>query len=214
MLRFEQHDQATSADAADADNLVRDVDKAILAQDCGAMWLERGQVTGEESPQLFAFAANDIIVTGDQGRMFHNPSLSIDNSGQLVERAETVLPGGFRCRCSRAFAALLAHRCGECVDFEAQVVQLERAEPSRAGHGFSIPAHRGAGCRSRFFVRQFVVACCNHDAGSQTFEIPFEWPRGRLIEVIHVEHQPAIRSVEQPEVRQVGVPTQLHLQIG
>ena len=160
------------------------------------MWLERGQVTGEESRQLFAFAADDIIVTGNQGRTFHNPSLSIDDGSQLLERAEAVLPGGLCCCCGGPFPAFLAHRCCECIDFETQVVQFERAEPSRAGHGFSIPAHRCAARCSGFFVRQFVVACCDHDAGSQTFEIPFEWPGSRLVEVVHVEDQPSVGSVE------------------
>ncbi len=54
------------------------------------------------------------------------------------------------------------------------------------------------------------MAAGHGEARRQALHVPFERAGERLVEVVHVEDEPALRSAEQAEVRQVRVTAQLH----
>ena len=63
-------------------------------------------------------------------------------------------------------------------------------------------------------VREAVDARRHGNAGRQPFDIPFEWSGKRFVKVIEIEHRLAVRTVEPPEISQVGVAAQFDPEIG
>ena len=55
-----------------------------------------------------------------------------------------------------------------------------------------------------------VVPCGHRDARGQPLDVPLERAGQRLVEVVHVEHQPPVQRAEHAEVEQVRVAAQLH----
>ena len=53
-----------------------------------------------------------------------------------------------------------------------------------------------------------------HQAGRQPLEVPLPRPDGRLVEVVHVEHDDAARRPVEPEVHAVGVAAELRADAG
>ncbi len=83
------------------------------------------------------------------------------------------------------------------------------------------PAHEvavGAGARERDGARllppEAVAASGDDEAGDEPLDVPLERTRQRLVEVVDVEDERALRRAVQAEVEQVGVPAQLHLEVG
>ena len=59
-----------------------------------------------------------------------------------------------------------------------------------------------------------VAASGDDEAGDEPLHVPLERPRQRLVEVVDVEDQRALRRAVQAEVEEVGVAAQLHLEAG
>jgi len=79
------------------------------------------------------------------------------------------------------------------------------------------PAIRGRDVEhalTRALGGEAVVAGRDLEAGSEALDVPLERSRRRLVEVVDVEHQAAVGRGEPPEVGQVGVTAELHLEIG
>jgi len=66
----------------------------------------------------------------------------------------------------------------------------------------------------RVAIGEPVVAGGDGEARRQPLDVPFERRRERLVEVVHVEHQPPVGRREHAEVQQVRVTARLHPDIG
>ncbi|MEZ5298679.1 MAG: hypothetical protein R2697_21080 [Ilumatobacteraceae bacterium] len=88
---------------------------------------------------------------------------------------------------------------------DAEIVQLERVGVGGPGHRLSVGSDGGE-CGATALRRFDAVVTRRHDdAGGEPLDVPFERAGERLVEVVEVEHQPAVGAVEEPEVGQVGV---------
>ena len=91
---------------------------------------------------------------------------------------------------------------------------LDAGRAECLGDELAVTAH-GRTCRgARLLSREAIVARCDGDACCEALDVPFERPRERLVEIIEVEHQFAVRRMVPTEVSQVGVAAELHRQPG
>ena len=82
------------------------------------------------------------------------------------------------------------------------------------GHRLPVGGDAGAGCRTRVGRREAVVPPADHEARRHALHVVLERSRQRLVEVVQVEQQRALRRGEDAEVRQVRVTAQLDVEPG
>ena len=63
-------------------------------------------------------------------------------------------------------------------------------------------------------ISEGVVLRGKHETRRQTHDVPLEWARVRLVEVVDVEDNGTILPCEKAEVRQMGITAQLHNEPG
>jgi hypothetical protein len=63
-------------------------------------------------------------------------------------------------------------------------------------------------------LAEAVLAARDGDAGDKPLHVPLERAGAGLVEVVAVEDETPVRSGEDPEVREVGVATELHGELG
>ena len=77
-------------------------------------------------------------------------------------------------------------------------------------HPRAVGTDRGHGHDARLGVVEAVFLAGDEHARGKTLDVPLEWTRPRLVEIVEVEHQCAFRAHEDPEVEQVRIATELH----
>ena len=97
------------------------------------------------------------------------------------------------------------------VEIGALVPQVEHQHLGVAGHGRAVGASDGGGRGHRLGLTEAVGPRRHHHAGGQALHVPLPGPGQRLVEVVDVEHQVAIRGRVHAEVHQVGVAADLHV---
>jgi hypothetical protein len=84
-----------------------------------------------------------------------------------------------------------------------ELLHLLPVRANGAEHGFA-----------SLIVGEVPLAPGDLDARGEALEIPLEWPRQRLVEVVQVEHEVALRRCEAAEVEEVSVARELDDEIG
>ena len=78
------------------------------------------------------------------------------------------------------------------------------------GHVFAVGAHGRRGRSARVALRQPEMATRDDDAGGEPLQILFPWSGKRLVEVVDVENDVALRRGKGAEIQQVRVAAGLH----
>src|SRR4051794_22420567 len=94
------------------------------------------------------------------------------------------------------------------------VPDVEVAHGRELTHGGAIGAYARAGHRLSTPRAEPTAPSGHGEAGGEPGDVPLERAGRRFVEVIHVENQVTLRRSEDPEVREVRVTAELHLQLG
>ncbi len=215
----QQRDPGAGSDAADADDLAREIDQLELLEQRPPVARKRLRVGAEKLVQLreheiAAARRGEFADRHDQRRVGHDPRLPFALLRQLRERGEVVVGVRLRDLASRALPgarAQLRAKAFECrFGFELGVPDLQISHRCEFRHRGAI----GRDCREhRAFGRlgaEAVVLRRDHHAAGEALHIPLPRPAERLVEVVDVEHQLPLDGGEQPEVREMGVAAALH----
>ncbi len=190
-----------------------EVDGSVPADDLGAVRRQRAHVALEEVGEPFGTDVVDRVGEWhDQRWLGNDPSPAVDQVGQLLESADAVLSRGLVDRLAVALAKLLV-LVEQCLDIDPEVADIQGTGGQRGGEYPSIAGDGGLRRRTDLLALELVAPAGDGDAGDEPLEVPLEWPRRRLVEVVDIEDEAAVGSVEQTEVRQVGITAQLDPEI-
>ena len=92
------------------------------------------------------------------------------------------------------------------------VVDVEGAHVRVGMHALAIGSDRDVGGALALVLGEPTSPGGNDAARCQTLDVPLERASKRLVEVVHVEQQVALRRGEEAEVREVGVAAELDIQ--
>ncbi len=106
------------------------------------------------------------------------------------------------------------HRVEQVPHLDPGVPDLEVRHAGVPLHPVAVGGHGVEHRPTRVARLETVVAAGDVDARGESFHVPFERARRRLVEVVEVEHQATLGAGERPEVREVRVAAQPHLEIG
>ncbi len=157
-----------------------------------------------------------LVDRDDHGRVVADPQLAVDHLGQLGERPHAVLRLRLRDVLRGALALLGRCQRGELlhdlVDADARIPDVERVHRGVLANRLAVGAghHRVDGLT--LLRAEAAIASRDGEARDEPLHIPLERPRQRLVEVVDVEHERAIRRGIGAEVREVRVAAELRLQ--
>ena len=103
---------------------------------------------------------------------------------------------------------VLQHR----LDLHMRIPDLEVAHPGEGAHRGAVLADGVEHDLVLVLRAVVVVARGDQHARRQALDVPLPGARERLVEVVDVEHEPALGRREHAEVRQVSVAAALHVQ--
>jgi hypothetical protein len=219
----QQEDPGAGADAAHPHHLPRHVDEPELRQQ---MLPVRGQRAGVGAQQGLHLVedplrrlAREQLLDGDHERRHaEDAALAVHDVRELVQRVDAV-PRPRLGQCRRGpldlrRGELRAQPLEEGRDVELGVPDLEVGLPGEPAHGGAVGGRGGQRHPAALFGGEPVLPPGHGEAGQEPLDVPFPGPGERLVEVVDVEHHRPLRGGEDPEVRQVGVTTQLCAQAG
>ena len=169
----------------------------------------------QEVEHLIALQARlEVIDRHDQWRLGDDPCLSVNHARQFREGRHAVLGArlgelllGFLHDLGLELRGELLNRA---LDVQVRVPDVEVLHARE-------PRHRGAvlldGVKDDPLLvldGEAAVARGDQHAHGKALDIPLPRPRERLVEVVDVEHQPALGRGKRAEVRQVRVTAALH----
>ena len=108
----------------------------------------------------------------------------------------------------------LAHRLQQLLLGQMRIPDLQAPHLGEAGHRLPIGRHRRPRHRPGVGLAKAVVPARDREAGRQPLHVILERPRQGLVEIVQAKQQLPLGRGEHPEVRQVRIPTQLHLEAG
>jgi hypothetical protein len=231
----QQNDVGQGADAAHAHDLAGHVQDLEPFQQLAPIIAEGGPVGAEPLMELvFDLVAGqteggfEVAGRDNDRRLADDPVVPVDQLTELRQRLQAV--AGASLRGLLAYGLLLppgdlglllgslgggaAHRLQQLVLVQAGIPDLHRAHRGEAGHRLPVGLGRLQRRRARVALAEAVVAPSDREAGRHPLHVVLERPRQGLVKVVHVEHQPPLGRGERPEVRQVRVAAQLHVQAG
>ena len=184
-------------------------DEAELLEQVAPVALQRSPVAAQQRPQPRPSA-----------RRGRTPSTSssigtISGGSLMIRRSPSTtwvsLASACMLSCVRALATFASARlrtaaraCGRCSCFE-HVVDVEVGVPDVEVRHRGELAHRRRGTRAstleqrsavRSLAREAVVATGDREAGGEALHVPLPRPGQRLVEVVDVEHEPALGRAE------------------
>ncbi len=106
------------------------------------------------------------------------------------------------------------HRVEQVPHLDPGVPDLEVCHVGVPLHPVAVGGHGLEHRPTRVARGETVVAAGHLDACRESLHIPFERAWRRLVEVVEVEHQPTLGTGERPEVGEMRVTAQPHLEIG
>ena len=160
----------------------------------------------------------DVLVVArhvpDQRQLIDDPSLTVDDRGELVDGLEVVV--GLRTRdgvIGKRLGVGTPHRRDHRLDafgVDGEVPGVERRHGGealeQAGVPDGHPEHRLLG----HVVGEALRACRDREARPEALQVPLPRAGQGLVEVVHVEDQVSLRSREASEVEEVTVAAELH----
>jgi hypothetical protein len=205
-----QHERVVGADAAHADDLAGPVDNAVALEEHAPVIRKRTAITVHRERCGGAALRGKVL---DQRWGIDDAKLAFDRLGQLVERSEA---GGLTRLAQHV--GFESARLGPA-DQREQLVHRHVCVPDLEGPHPGARTHSSAVCRRcrpcgliALFGREATLASGDHHARCQAFDIPLEWRRQRLIEVVDIEDEPALGRGEDAEVQHVRIATRLYPQ--
>ena len=106
----------------------------------------------------------------------------------------------------------LPGRLGELVLGQMGVPHLQRPHRRELPHRLPVGGDRRRGHRLRLGLGEAVAVRRHGHARREPLDVVLERPGQRLVEVVDVEDESSLRRAEHPEVRQVRVTAQLHIE--
>ena len=216
-----QGDPGAGSDAPDPHHLASEVDQPVLLQENPPIGLKRLSVLADELVQALHYrlrmhVAGEVFDAFDQWRVSHDLRLAVHHLSQLRKGGHAVL----RARLGRRLLGALelglldlASELGEqLVHLKARIPHIQAAHARELAHRIAVAGDRLQQDRAALLVRIAVVAPRHLHAHRQPLDVPLPRPRKRLIKVVEVKHHPSIRGRKQPEVGQVRVTAELHMQ--
>ena len=193
-------------------------------------------VIGERSPvllhqrahQLLRLVAGDpregqVVDRHDQRRIRDDPQLAVDLIGPFREHPHAVAGSRLRDVLLRLLRLLLAepvrgdlfpHPAHDLLDVHVVVPGIERPHLSCVPHHDPVLAHAPLDDGTSVVGREPALSPEHLDACRQPLQIPFPWAGKCLVEVVDVEQHLALGRSEDPEVRQVRIAAELHVDPG
>ena len=154
---------------------------------------------------LRALFSKEVVDRNDEWRVADEPRLAVHDAYQLVERLDAVLGPGLRHVAGEPLlltpVQLLLHLCGDVVDIQAGVPQVEGPHLSHVVHRLAVGLHHRQVRRPALLGVEAPVSAGDLETGDQPFDVPFEWAGECLVEVVDAEDEPPIRGSEDAEVR-------------
>ncbi len=207
----EQRDEATRADAPDADHLPRQVDELVLLQEMLAVVLERATVLTEEGLDLDGELGR--FDADDERWIVDDPRPAVDDGRELRERLQAVLRPGLRHHGVSVRLRIPARGRGgqDLLGRDVAIPDVEVAHAGELGHPRPVGLNRRHRRLPSGALREPDRARPDHEARGHPLHVPLPRPGERLVEVVQIEHHPAFRRTEDAEVRQVRVTADLRL---
>ncbi len=211
---LQHEDVAARPDAADADHLAGEVERPEVVEQVAPVGRQAAPVRGEPP----ADEVGDVGAVGlgrqvlDQRRIVDDHAPAVDHPGQGVEGLQAgVAPRPADRARDGAPGPGGAQHAGHVVDRHVRVPDRERPHPGRAPDRAAVRRGAARG-RAALGRGEAVGPPGEHEAGGEALEVPLERARQRLVEVVDVEQERALRRGEHPEVHEVGVAAELHRQ--
>ena len=214
-----QDDPRARADAAHANHLACHVDEAVAVDESRPRPGHRAPVSVQVFTHLaLEVAAADVLEElpdgDDERRVVDDPQGPVDVLGQTREGAHAVLRPGLA---GSAVEPLLlppsphGFESREHVSLvEPRVPDIDRTSVRERMHRLAVAAGRRAHRRAPVARPKPAVPARDLDACRKPLDVPLERAGQRFVEVVDVENQAAVRRSEASEVREVGVPAELH----
>ena len=210
-----QHDPCPRADAAHADHLDRR-GRDRSPEKVATVKLEAAAVAADEGAEpvhdLVLFHPADELLDGlDEGRVADDAALAVDDVCELVERLQCLVsgpsPGSLR---PALGAPIELRRSARATPRRPTACTRHPDSSSRRIDASRIDRHRQRST-PRPFDPSPSIRCRVRRSRScrEPLHVPLPRARQRLVEVIDVEHQPAIGRPEHSEVHEVRIAAQL-----
>ena len=219
-VAVEEADEAAGADTADADHLHRQVAEGVAADQVAPLLGDRLQIARHHAVEL----GDDLRVVVDPGherRHVTDDVAPVDHLGELQQRLDAVVqpgpPGGALrrlCRRPPPPPGLIGEKPLDHAHVDRGVPDVEAAHARVLGEVLAVGACRGDGRDPSGVVRHVVGVGRHGQAGGQALEVPLPRSPYRLVEVVGTEDEPPLSRRVQPEVQQVGIAAELHVQPG
>src|SRR3982751_993432 len=145
--------------------------------------------------------------TKQQRHLFPDPTRIAHRFGQL---GKEMLGHRMRWRGRRLLGKRVEMKFSNSCGIDSLIPQLECAHASEKRHLLSIAGDCGHRRVSVAMFRKAQVAARKSDARGQPLEIPLPGCTQRLVEVVDVEYQVALRRSEAAEVHQMRITASLH----
>ncbi len=209
----EETHQAAGADAADADDLHREVFQAVAIEQHAAIVGQRQAIVLHPLEEHLLHALLGDVE--EHRRLVHQAVPAIDRGRQLGKQI-----------LADALAGLLDHllpdlsRLGirrvldQGLHVQTLVPDVQRAPFRALAHVLPVRAHARDGRLPGLRIGAAVVAGRHGKARPEALDIPLPRRRQRFVEVVDVQNQVALRRGEDAEVQQMAVAARLYSQAG
>ena len=160
-----------------------------------------------------SLGGDQLVDRDDQRRVADDPAFAVDVCGQFLEGVHAVLRASLRDICFGLLEPLRIDAAGELrkrlLNRQMRIPKLQVAHRCERAHRLPVGPHGVEHDRPPLLGGEARLASGDREARRQPLHVPLPWPRQRLVEIIHVEHQRPLGRAEDAKVRQVRVATQL-----
>ncbi len=162
--------------------------------------------------------AEDLFDGHDRRRRAHDAPFTVHNGGELAQCLGAVVSvclGQHRLRGLDPLGLDVRFEVPDRVlDVEMRVPNIEQRLLGESAHGCPVGLPNSDADLASHLGREAALPPGDREACGETLDVPLEWTRKRLVEVIDVEYQAPRRRGKPTEVRQVGIPAQLGAEPG
>ena len=219
-VAHEEDHERLGPDRSDADDLPREVLEVVVVEHETPVRIHGlGVVEQALADELLGGLGRVLRRAHDHRRLLPDAiAAAVHALGEFLERPEARAPAGLREVLLRLLQRRLpldrAEPRQHLLHVDPGVPDVEEAHRRRVGHRRAIGLRGGARGRTLVLPPVAVVARRDDEARDEALDVPLERRGERLVEVVEVEDEPAVRRGEHPEVREVRVAAALHAQAG
>ena len=211
--RGEETHQAAGADAADADDLHREVFQAVAIEQHAAIVGQRQAIVLHPVEELLLHALLGDVE--EHRRLVHQAMPAIDRRCQLGKQILADALTGLRDHLLPDLPGLGIRRVlDQGLHVQPLVPDVQRAPVRALAHVLPVRTHARDGRLTGLRIGAAIVAGRHGKARGQALDIPLPRRRQRFVEVVDVQNQVALRRGEDAEVQQMAVAAGLHSQAG